>query len=83
MSAKSSPFSARRALAVAVLVALGLTACGRYGPLEPPPDASAQAKAPTPKPDQLSGESLNPQMKRKIPPITPPDQPFFLDFLLK
>jgi predicted small lipoprotein YifL len=72
-----------RALALAAVAALSLTACGRIGPLEPPPDASAEAKAPMPKADQVSAETLNPQMKPKIPPITPPNQPFFLDFLLK
>ncbi len=66
-----------------MLVALGLAGCGRYGSLEPPPDANAPAKAAMPKPNDLSADTLNPQMKPKIPPITPPNQPFFLDFLLK
>ena len=74
---------ARRALALSVLAALALTACGRIGPLEPPPDGSAQAKPDVPKANEVSGETLNPQMKPKIPPITPPNRPFFLDFLLK
>ncbi len=77
-------FSAfRRAPALALLVALALAGCGRYGPLEPPPDANAPAKPGMPKPNDLSVDTLNPQMKPKIPPITPPNQPFFLDFLLK
>ena len=75
--------AARRALALAILVALALAGCGRIGPLEPPPDATALAKPAMPKPDALNAESLTPMMKPKIPPITPPDQPFFLDFLLK
>ncbi len=75
--------SARRAAAICVLAALALSACGRIGPLEPPPDASAQAKPATPKPNEVTGETLNPQMKPKIPPIVPPNRPFFLDFLLK
>ena len=66
-----------------VVAALGLASCGRIGPLEPPPDASAQAKPAMPKPNDLSADTLNPQMKPRIPPITPPDKPFFLDFLLK
>ena len=66
-----------------VVAALGLAGCGRIGPLEPPPDASAQAKPAMPKPNDLSADTLNPQMKPRIPPITPPDKPFFLDFLLK
>ena len=36
-----------------------------------------------PKPNELSAETLNPQMKPKIPPIAAPNQPFLLDFLLK
>ncbi len=83
LSVRPSPFPARRALAVVVLAALALAGCGRYGPLEPPPDASAQAKAAAPKASDASPEAMNPQMKPKIPPITPPNQPFFLDFLLK
>ena len=83
MFVQPSPFPARRALAAFLFAALALAGCGRIGPLEPPPDASAQAKPAMPKPDDLSGDTLNPQMKPKIPPITPPNQPFFLDFLLK
>jgi predicted small lipoprotein YifL len=70
-------------MAVVVLAALALAGCGRYGPLEPPPDASAQAKATTTNPNDAGVNAVNPQMKPKIPPITPPKQPFFLDFLLK
>jgi predicted small lipoprotein YifL len=66
-----------------VAAALALSACGRIGPLEPPPDATAQAKPAAPKPDQLSSDSIAPVTKPKIPPITPPNQPFFLDSLLK
>ncbi len=66
-----------------IFVALALGGCGRYGPLEPPPDASALAKPAMPKPNDLSTDTLNPQLKPKIPPIVPPNQPFFLDFLLK
>jgi predicted small lipoprotein YifL len=72
----------RPTLAVFIL-AFAISACGRIGPLEPPPDGTAQAKPAMPKPNELSAETLNPMMKPKIPPITPPNQPFFLDFLLK
>ena len=62
---------------LAVLLALDLAACGRYGPLEPPPDPNAP-----PKPANSNG--LNGGLsKPSIPPIVPPKQPFFLDFLLK
>jgi predicted small lipoprotein YifL len=64
---------------VAVLAAAG---CGRIGPLEPPPGVSA---AGTPPVSAAKGttEAVSPQMKPKIPPITPPNQPFVLDPLLK
>jgi predicted small lipoprotein YifL len=67
-----------RLRALAVLLALGLSACGRYGPLEPPPDPNAP-----PKP--ANSNSANPASlsKPSIPPIVPPKQPFFLDFMLK
>ena len=83
MLVQPSPFPARRTLAAALFAALALAGCGRIGPLEPPPGASAQAKPDMPKPNDLSADTLNPQMKPKIPPIMPPNQPFFLDFLLK
>jgi predicted small lipoprotein YifL len=63
----------------AVLLALCLAACGRYGPLEPPPDPNAP-----PKPANNSNPAtMNGLAKPSIPPIVPPKQPFFLDFLLK
>ena len=86
MSAEPSSRSsscAPRALALTVVAALALSACGRIGPLEPPPDGSAPAKPAMPKPDQVSVETMSPMTKPKIPPIAPPNKPFFLDFLLK
>ena len=67
----------RRAVPIVLLAALAFAAsgCGRAGPLEPPPDASALAK-PT---DSANAE---PQVHKKIPPITPPKTPFVLDPLL-
>jgi predicted small lipoprotein YifL len=60
-----------RALISAILVAaVGLSACGRKGPLEPPPTASlapADPTDPNAPPDTGAGK---------------PDKPFFLDFLL-
>jgi len=60
-----------RALIAGVLVAaVGLTACGRKGPLEPPPSAAVKA---------------TPSADGKPPPdpgITKPDRPFVLDPLL-
>ncbi len=84
MPARTAFFPAtRRAAALAALVAFGLAACGRYGPLEPPPDASAPAKPAAPASSATTADALNPQLKQKIPPIVPPNQPFILDPLLK
>jgi predicted small lipoprotein YifL len=75
----SQSFAQRARLkALAALLALGLAACGRYGPLEPPPDANAPPKPASSNPTNMSALS-----KPSIPPIVPPKQPFFLDFLLK
>ncbi len=67
-----------RVRALAVLLALCLAGCGKYGPLEPPPDPNAP-----PKPATSNPNAMNVLAKPSIPPITPPKQPFFLDFLLK
>ena len=67
---------------LAALVALAVAACGRIGPLEPPPGANAAAQ-PAAAAAPGSIEAISPQMKPKIPPITPPNQPFILDPLLK
>ena len=91
---KSSLFSPSlstvRVLAVSALIALSLSACGRKGPLEPPPGA-VDAKA-----DKLSeqNESANPTVKTLVPsiapvgsgrkgkPITAPKDDFILDPIL-
>jgi len=82
LNAASFLVRARRAGAPALagLAALALCACGRIGPLEPPPNPNAPSQtAAAASPDQV----LAPQAKPKIPPITPPQQPFILDPLLK
>ena len=76
----SYSFNSRARLkALAALLALCLAGCGKYGALEPPPDPNA------PKPANTSSNpsNMNVLAKPVIPPITPPKQPFFLDFLLK
>ena len=65
-----------RLRALAAFLALCLAACGKYGPLEPPPDPNAP-----PKPANPNG--VGSLTKPSIPPIKAPNQPFFLDFLLK
>ena len=67
----------KRLPTLAVLTALFAAACGRYGPLEPPPDPNAP-----PKPAN-SNNPVGSIAKPSIPPITAPKQPFFLDFMLK
>jgi predicted small lipoprotein YifL len=64
--------------ALAVLLALSTAGCGRYGPLEPPPNPNAP-----PKPASSNPANMSSLAKPSIPPITAPKQPFFLDFLLK
>jgi predicted small lipoprotein YifL len=59
---------------VLALIALGSVGCGRRGALEPPPDPNAVVK-----PDN---DPSHPQVHHKPKPVTPPKQPFFLDFLL-
>ena len=70
--------------AAALLVIFGLafavSGCGRKGPLEPPPDASAVNKPATPTPTPTgSAASL---AHHKTPPIVAPKTPFVLDPLL-
>ncbi|HEX9169728.1 MAG TPA: hypothetical protein VF886_12515 [Roseiarcus sp.] len=72
-------FATRRRLpALAVLMALLAAGCGRYGALEPPPDPNAPPKPANSNPTNMGGLS-----KPSIPPIKAPNQPFFLDFMLK
>jgi predicted small lipoprotein YifL len=79
-TAPSLPQTSRIALAVAV--GLAATGCGRIGPLEPPSNAAAPVKPPS-SAVQGSVEAISPQVKPRIPPITPPNQTFILDPLLK
>jgi len=79
-SAKTRPAQIRAttsagAFVLLALIALGATACGRRGALEPPPDANAVAKT-------ASDNSAQPQIAHKPKPVTPPKAPFVLDPLL-
>jgi predicted small lipoprotein YifL len=75
-----------RAVLIAGLLALGLSACGRRGALEPPPDPSvAQAQQGTA--SEGSGQATLPSpvgTPRSKPSrgYTIPDKPFILDPLL-
>lgn len=88
----------RLALVTVMAAALGLTACGRKGPLDPPPPSAEVAPPPAAAPRPLVGEqnygpfSLPPPASERQrsaavapPPGTtqpPPPKTFFLDFLL-
>ena len=82
----------RLALVAAMTAALGLAACGRKGPLDPPPSAGLSpppAYAPRP---SLGEENYGPapppageRTAAAAPPAAtapPPPKTFFLDFLL-
>lgn len=66
----------RRAVPLALLaeMAFDISGCGRAGPLEPPPNASAVAKP--------ADSSKGGQIRKPNPPITGPKTPFVLDPLL-
>jgi len=72
-----SPSRSRRgaAVALALIAAALLAGCGRKGALEPPPEAGA-VQQPQP------ADTLHPQVRKPVPPITPPKEPFILDPLL-
>lgn len=82
-----------RALLVSALLVLALGACGRRGPLEPPPDPSAtpaqrqQAQAAADAEDDEDQEattlpSPTPTPRRRSRAYTIPKEPFILDPLL-
>jgi predicted small lipoprotein YifL len=82
----SSQKWARLAAVGALVAALGLSACGRKGPLDPPPSAAA--------PVQYSGEPGAPQRaapsqivgadgKAAAPPPSGSQQRFILDWLVE
>ncbi|HXE24355.1 MAG TPA: lipoprotein [Roseiarcus sp.] len=76
MAAQFPQSFSTRFSALAIAFALGLSGCGRYGPLEPPGSAA-------PKPANTNPTSMSALSHPSIPPIVPPKQPFFLDPLLK
>jgi predicted small lipoprotein YifL len=86
--------SMRLALVAVMTAALGLAACGRKGPLDPPPTA-----APSPPPANAPRASLGEENYGPLPPpagehppsaaappppaaTQPPRKTFFLDFLI-
>jgi predicted small lipoprotein YifL len=69
-----------------VAVALGLSSCGRKGPLDPPPAAAvpgALEGAPADLPPQSrQAGGVGPDGKAIAPPPSGRREPFFLDWLL-
>lgn len=61
------------AVTVALVAAVGLSACGRKGPLEPPPGAAAVV---------VPADPTMPGAPPPPPPPEKPDRPFFMDWLL-
>lgn len=62
-------------------LALAVSACGKRGPLEPPPD-SPDAAQKQPQADQGMGMPGIKGSKKRPPPVKAPKGDFFLDFLL-
>jgi predicted small lipoprotein YifL len=82
----SSSLTLSRTVLVAGLLVLGLSACGRRGALEPPPDATAQA-AETQQQATTSDATLpspvgTPRSGSARRGYTVPNKPFILDPLL-
>lgn len=81
----SSSLSLSRAALVAGLLVLGLTACGRRGALEPPPDASAEAaetQTQVPTSDATLPSPVGTPRASARRGYTIPNKPFILDPLL-
>lgn len=67
---------------VATALVLALAACGRRGPLEPPPDPSAPKQQKADDSEQSLLPTASPTGRKKAKGYTVPNQPFILDPLL-
>ena len=82
---------ARIAAIGALVAALGLSACGRKGPLDAPPAAAGHSAQAAPAPDGVpqSGPPGQPQIgvgssgKAVAPPPSGQNRPFILDWLVE
>jgi predicted small lipoprotein YifL len=83
----------RLTLAAVMMAALGLAACGRKGPLEPPPAAGLANPQPTAARPSLGEDNdaasppgepapARPQASAPSSASPPPKKSFFLDFLI-
>lgn len=69
-------------LGLAAGLALAVAGCGKKGPLEPPPGSPDAPKAAPADATQGGIVTLRGGAKKRPPPIKPPKDDFFLDFLL-
>jgi len=72
----------RIALAAALVAALGLGACGRKGPLDPPPGASLEGEPQANLPDLMSSKGQTPPAANGTPTAQAPKKHIPLDVLL-
>jgi predicted small lipoprotein YifL len=84
----AAPLRALRLLMIGGVVVLALSACGRKGPLEPPPGAVNASDNPLEEQEEDANApakvipSVSPVGSRKGKPITAPKEKFFLDPIL-
>ncbi len=78
----STCVSFSRAALVAGLIVLGLSACGRRGALEPPPDGSAPQVQQNPADQATLPSPVGTPRSTPRRGYTIPDKPFILDPLL-
>jgi predicted small lipoprotein YifL len=80
---------ARIAAVAAVAATLGLSGCGRKGPLDLPPGAAQHSAQPTPTSEPLVSGAAEPQAgltrdgKAVAPPPRGDNRPFILDWLVQ
>jgi predicted small lipoprotein YifL len=80
---------ARIAAVAAIGAALGLSACGRKGPLDLPPGAAQHSAQPSPEGPPPIGGAAEPQAGRSrdgkavAPPPRGDNRPFILDWLVQ
>jgi predicted small lipoprotein YifL len=78
----SSSLSLTRAALVAGLLALSLSACGRRGALEPPPDPSAPQAQPVAEGQGTLPSPVGTPRSRATQGYSIPNKPFILDPIL-
>jgi predicted small lipoprotein YifL len=79
---------ARLAAVAAIAASLGLSACGRKGPLDLPPGAAQHSAQPAPDAPPVSGtQEPQPGLTRDGKALAPPprgdNRPFILDWLVQ